>query len=115
MNVLNFIASYWDSILIILGFVALLVVLYVKGQKNIVYKILYSLVTEAEKRFGGGTGELKQAYVIERIYNALPAVLKIFLTAERLGEWVDEGLALAKEKWAKNSSVSGYIEGGECE
>lgn len=113
MGIINFLVSNWDSILIVVCLAVALGFLYVKGQKNIVYKILYSLVTEAERQFGGGTGELKQAYVIEKIYNALPAVLKTFLTAERLGKWVDEGLEAAKEKWAQNSSVSGYIEGGD--
>jgi len=113
MSILNFLASHWDSILLVLCFITGLTVLYVRGQKNIVYKILYSLVTEAEKQFGSGTGELKQAYVIKKVYNALPAILKAFISAERLGKWGDDGLALAKKKWAENANVSGYIEGGE--
>lgn len=113
MAFIEFIAAYWDSILLIVCACVALGILYFKGQKKIVYKILYALITEAEKQFGGGTGELKQAYVIEKIYNALPAVLKSVISAERLGKWVDDALIKAKAKWGENSSVSGYIEGGE--
>ena len=113
MAFIEFMAAQWDSILLILCTCLILGVLYFRGQKKIVYKILYALITEAEKQFGGGTGELKQAYVIEKIYNALPAVLKSVISAERLGKWVDDALIKAKAKWGENSSVSGYIEGGE--
>ena len=115
MTILNFLIANWDSVLVSLLTRAILVILYIKGQKNIVNKILYSLVTEAEKQFGGGTGELKQAHVIKKVYEALPSVLKTFISADRLGRWVDKGLTAAKEKWAKNSSVSGYIEGASKE
>ena len=114
MNVINFIVSYWDSILIVLAAATALVLLWVRGQKNIVYKILYSLVTEAEKQFGSGPGELKLSYVINKVYNSLPGVLRAFISAERLALWVDEVLATAKEKWAVNANVNGYI-GGEKE
>lgn len=115
MAIIEFIAANWDSILLIVCACVALGILYFKGQKKIVYKILYSLITEAEKQFGNGTGELKQAYVIEKVYNALPAVLKSVVSAERLGKWVDEALIKAKAKWGENSSVSGYIGGGDSE
>lgn len=115
MAIFDFFAAYWDSILVVFLACLALGILYFTGQKKTVYKILYSLVTEAEKQFGSGTGELKQAYVIEKVYNALPAVLKTFVSAKRLGEWVDDALALAKEKWGKNANVDGYIKGGESE
>ena len=113
MNIAGFFITYWLDIIIAVLFVALLGLLYYKGQRRWVYTILYSLVTEAEKQFGGGTGELKQAYVIKQVYNALPSVLKTFISAERIGTWVDNALDIAKEKWAKNGYISDYIEGGE--
>ena len=115
MAILDFFATHWDSVLLVLLFALLLVLLYMVGHKKIVYKILYSLVTEAEKQFGGGTGELKQAYVIEKLYSALPAVLKALVTAEQLETWVDDVLIIAKEKWKQNANIDGYIKGGESE
>ncbi len=113
MNIAEFFITYWFEIVIAEVFAALLGLLYYKGHKRWVYTILYSLVTEAEKQFGGGTGELKQAYVIKQVYNALPGILKTFISAERIGKWVDDALTIAKEKWAKNANISDYIEGGE--
>lgn len=114
MAFIEFMAAHWDSILLILCTCLILGVLYFRGQKKIVYKILYALVTEAEKQFGGGTGELKQAYVIEKLYSALPAVLKALVTAEQLEAWVDDVLIMAKEKWKQNANIDGYIKGGEA-
>lgn len=113
MNIAEFIATHWLDIIIAVLFAALLGLLYYKGHKKWVYTILYSLVTEAEKQFGGGTGELKQAYVIKQVYNALPGIFKTIISAERICKWVDNALDIAKEKWAKNGYISDYIEGGE--
>ncbi|MBQ8208784.1 MAG: hypothetical protein IJZ89_08640 [Clostridia bacterium] len=110
MTIIEFTLANWDSILIIACFCLALGILYFMGQKRLVYKILYALVTEAEAKFGGGTGELKQAYVIKQIYNALPGILKSFISAERIGAWVDDALETAKEKWAKNGNITNYIE-----
>ena len=65
--------------------------------------MLYGLVTEAEERFGGGTGSLKQAYVFRKIYSLLPAVVKVFISAERIAAWIEEALSAAKEKWAESA------------
>ena len=56
MNVINFIAQNWDFILLIIAAVAALAVAIFKGNKTVVMKMLFSLVTEAEREYGGGTG-----------------------------------------------------------
>ncbi len=78
-------------------------------NKSVVMKMLYALVTEAEKNLGGGTGALKLASVIEAIYPKLPAVIKMFITDELLQKWVEEALKIAKESWEKNSNIALYI------
>lgn len=113
MDIINFITTNWSGIIIIACFCLALGWLYFMGQKRLVYKILYALVTEAEAKFGGGTGELKQAYVIKQVYNTLPGILKSVISAERLGKWVDDALEAAKAKWKGNSNISTYIEGGD--
>lgn len=80
-----------------------------KGNKSVVMKMLYALVTEAEKNMGGGTGSLKLASVIEAIYPKLPSVIKVFITDAMLKNWVEEVLAIAKEAWEKNSNIAQYI------
>ena len=73
-------------------------------------KMLFSIVTEAEKEYGGGTGILKLAEVMNKIYPKLPPIVKTFVTAERLTKWVEEALAAAKAKWESNTAIAAYIE-----
>ena len=105
MNVINFIIANWDFILLIIAAVAAVVYAIFKGNKSIVMRMLYSLVTEAEQAYGGGTGSLKLAAVIEVIYPKLPSVIKAFISDETLVRWVEEALTAAKEAWEKNPAL----------
>ena len=105
----EFLMSNWASLLVILAFVAVLVYLAVRGKKDIVAKILYALVTEAEKTYGSGTGSVKFAYVVEKAYSYLPAILKVFITSERLKQMIEDALAAAKIKWAEEAGISDYL------
>ena len=105
----EFLMSNWASLLVILAFVAVLVYLAVRGKKDIVAKILYALVTEAEKTYGSGTGSVKFAYVVEKAYSYLPAILKVFITYERLKQMIEDALAAAKIKWAEEAGISDYL------
>lgn len=105
----EFFMSNWASLLVILVFVATLVILAIRGKKDIVAKILYALVTEAEKIYGGGTGSVKFAYVVEKAYSYLPVILKVFITYERLKEMIEDALAVAKIKWAEEVGISDYL------
>ncbi len=109
MNAIDFILANWDFILLIAAAVAAVVYAVFKGNKSVVMKMLYALVTEAEKNFGGGTGSLKLASVIEAIYPKLPTVIKMFVTDVMLQKWVEEALLLAKEAWEKNADIAQYI------
>lgn len=109
MNVLNLIIENWDFLLLIVAAVAALVYCAFKGNKSVVMKMLYALVTEAERELGGGTGALKLAAVVSSVYPKLPAVIKMFITEKILTKWIEEALAAAKETWKKNAAISEYI------
>lgn len=113
MNILNFLLVNWDSVLVVIAFIALLVFLVRRGEKSVVYKILYNLVTEAEKQYGDGKGALKQSAVINWVYERLPAIVKVFITAGTLERWVDEVVEQAKAEWEKNANIKDYIESGQ--
>lgn len=110
MNALNFIIANWDSILLIAAAVAVIVYAIFKGNKSVVMRMLYSLVTEAERIYGNGTGSLKLAAVIHEVYPNLPAVIKLFITEKTLAKWIEDALAAAKEAWKQNAAIAGYIE-----
>ena len=114
MELLNFILENWDSILGALAIIIVAVLAVVKQEKAVIFKMLYALVTEAEKQYGSGTGELKLSSVIAQIYEKAPAAVKV-IPVSTLQSWVEEALETAKEKWAKNSNVATYITPGSEE
>lgn len=108
MNFLNFIAANWDSILAAVAVIGIAIFAVIKQEKAIIFKMLYALVTEAEKTYGGGTGELKLSSVVSQVYEKAP-VLASVIPVGTLEKWVDEALETAKKKWASNSKIANYI------
>ena len=54
MDVISSLPANWDSVLVVLLFVAVLIILIAKKQYAILDKIVFSLVTEAEKKYRSG-------------------------------------------------------------
>ena len=110
MNIIQFLFANWDSVLVILAFLALIVVLVKRGETKVLNKVLFSLVTQAEKQFGGGTGKLKLAAVSDWIYQRIPAVLKLLFSEKDIESMIETALEEAKMAWGNNESIAAYIE-----
>ena len=110
MNVLAFLAANWDSVLVVVAFLALVVVLIKHGETKILKQILFNLVTQAEKQFGSGTGSLKYAAVADWIYQRIPAVLKLLFTSSDIEKMIEAALEEAKKAWGANENLKGYID-----
>lgn len=110
MNVLTFLAKNWDSVLVVVAFLALVVVLIKRGETKILKQILFHLVTQAEKQFGSGTGSLKYAAVADWIYQRIPAVLKLLFTSSDIEKMIEAALEEAKKAWGANENLKGYID-----
>ena len=110
MNVLTFLAKNWDSVLVIVAFLAVVVVLIKRGETKILKQILFNLVTQAEKQFGSGTGSLKYAAVADWIYQRIPAVLKLLVTSSDIEKMIEAALEEAKKAWGANENLKGYID-----
>lgn len=110
MNVLTFLAKNWDSVLVVVAFLALVVVLIKRGETKILKHILFNLVTQAEKQFGSGTGSLKYAAVADWIYQRIPAVLKLLFTSSDIEKMIEAALEEAKKAWGANENLKGYID-----
>lgn len=110
MNVLTFLAENWDSVLVIVAFLAVVVVLIKRGETKILKQILFNLVTQAEKQFGSGTGSLKYAAVADWIYQRIPAVLKLLFTSSDIEKMIEAALEEAKKAWGANENLKGYID-----
>ena len=110
MNIIQFLFANWDSVLVVLAFLALIVVLVKRGETKVLNKVLFSLVTQAEKQFGGGTGKLKLAAVSDWIYQRIPAVLKLLFSEKDIENMIETALAEAKKAWGNNENIAAYIE-----
>lgn len=105
------------AILVLAVIIAVVVILAIRGKKDIIYKMIFALVDEAEAAFGSKTGKLKFAYVIERIYTILPAFVRVFITYNMLEKLIEKALTEAKEYWAERTekteeipTVHGFIQ-----
>lgn len=63
------------------------------------------LVTEAEVKFGEGTGQLKRAYVIDQLYARMPEIFKPYITEANLDIILEMALSSAKVMWEENKST----------
>ena len=75
-------------------------------------QIIFSLVTDAEKELGGGTGKLKSAKVAAWVYDKIPDDLKPLFSADDIQAMIDTVLREAQEYWNKNAKAREYIDSG---
>lgn len=105
---LEFIKFNLSSILIVLLIVIGLLFIYKKGKKEFVRQVVLSLVVQAEKNLGSGTGELKYAMVVEGVYQVLPAILKLLLTKSELDKLIEDSVQYLKQYLSKDKDLLGY-------
>lgn len=65
-------------------------------------------VFEAEKYFGGGTGQLKLRYVYDLAIKQFPWLITL-ITFELFDEWVKEALIWMEDQIEKNPRMKAYV------
>lgn len=110
MKIIEFIIYNRSDILLV--FSVLFVIVYSSFTNNLDYlrAELFSLVTEAEKIYGGKTGEIKLMYVVKKIHSKMPAILKAFLSEKQLEKIIEKVLTRVKKIWSEKPET---IESGE--
>ena len=98
----------WISIVLIIGLVLFLGYLYAKGHKGVVKKIILSLVVQAEKALGSKTGELKYAYVVEKVYDKLPFIVTMFFTKAELNNLIESAVNKLKSILSDGATLDSY-------
>lgn len=78
--------------------------IYVMGFKN----WLVWAVTEAEKTFGSGTGQLKLRYAYELAINRFPTIAK-FIPFSLFEKLVDEALVVMRKMIENNGKIADAI------
>jgi len=129
MNILRFIGTYWHDILVVLillvsfGFAvkkwwpnwqamsSAEKVAYVSRLLQNLIPIALGLVTDAEAQYGGGTGKIKRAYVIDELYSRIPDEFKPYVTEQNLDAILTKALDEAKVLWKENTQIKALIKG----
>lgn len=97
--------------LIVGAIIAVIIIAYlVINQKKNILEWLLKMVIEAEKKLGGGTGELKLRTVYDWFIEAFPAV-SAFVPFSVFSAWVDVALDAMEELLKKNKQVKTYVTG----
>lgn len=105
---LEFIKLNLSSILVVLLLIIGLLFIYKKGKKDFVRHVVLSLVVQAEKALGSGTGELKYAMVVEELYRVLPFILRMMISKKELDNIIESSVQYLKEYLKKNKDLLGY-------
>ena len=66
-------------------------------------------VTEAEKQFGGGTGQLKLRYVYDMFVSRFPTVAKL-ISFDFFSIMVDNALEKMRKLLETNNKIESYVE-----
>jgi len=102
MNILTFLytllVSYWSDALVVITFVAVLGILYKKGRKDLVKRIIKNLVVKAEKELGSATGTAKYNLVIATIYEKLPILLRLCFSKAEINDYIEDAVTWLKKR-----------------
>ena len=69
---------------------------------SVISRVALALVTDAERTYGAGTGELKMSACIAKLIEMLPESVVEVVPEEFLKKNLEKALVTAKEKWGKN-------------
>lgn len=96
------------DIIVVLVFVLVLGYLVKIGKTDTVKKIILSLVVQAEKALGSGTGELKYAFVVDALYSKLPAVIRLLYSKKEINQFIEDAVQQLKNNLDSGNTLSGY-------
>ena len=65
-------------------------------------------VTDAEEIYGPGTGPIKRAYVIEKLYHSIPLKYRAYVDEESLEKVISIALEQARGVWKNMTGESVY-------
>lgn len=105
---LEFIKLNLGSTLVVLITLIGLLFIYKIGKKEFVRQVVLSLVVQAEKALGSGTGELKYAMVVENVYKVLPFILTMLVSKKELDNMIESSVQYLKEYLKKDKDLLGY-------
>ena len=108
---IEFITNNIQIILAVIG-IAILVILWVIGKKDIVKSVLLQFVIDAEAKYGSGTGAIKHDTVVGWIKAKFPTLF-LFISDKTLDKWIEDVVQYVKselgEKAIQEAGSTGKI------
>lgn len=108
---LEFIINNIGFILTAVAALVACIILAKQGQIEKIKDIVLALCVDAEIIYGGKTGEIKKASVLETVYRLLPPWAKLIIPASELSKLVEEGKRRMDEIAEDNPRVMSLIYG----
>ena len=101
-------ANLGNILLLVIAIIAIIVAIKLKYVKQVKQILLY-LVTKAEKEYGDGTGKLKLSAVSEWVYEKLPSLARVFISADLIEELINKAVEEMKEYLADNTKANAIV------
>lgn len=95
---MEFIQANILNIIIVILFIVTILFLIKKNKTKEVKEILFLLVLKAEEIYGSGTGEIKYASVVEKIYKKLPSLLLLLFSEKEIDSMIEEAVLRMKKR-----------------
>ena len=93
---IEFITNNIQIILAVIG-IAILVILWVIGKRDIVKSVLLQFVIDAEAKYGSGTGAIKHDTVVGWIKAKFPTLF-LFISDKTLDKWIEDVVQYIKSE-----------------
>lgn len=117
MNIPDYIAIALGALIAVV-LLAAFVLAFVKASPEkrygIINQILYALAVEAERLYGGKTGQIKKKQVVAWFY-ARYKWLSFFVTEAQINEWIDDAVDAMNEWLASNPVGAKNVIGEKAE
>lgn len=134
MKIFRWIIENWDNIIVLAALIAAVItggirfvnrwktmtnverIAYVTRLLENLRPIAIKMVTLAEIDYGGGTGTLKRAEVIDALYARIPDEFKPYVTEANLNAVLEEALDRARILWEENHAINNLVirKGGQA-
>jgi len=105
MKTVDFLITNWSDITLVISVLFIIIYSSFTNRTDYLKAELFSLVTQAEKIYGGKTGETKLMYVVSKVYSKMPLILKAFLSEKQLERIIESVLVKAKKSWSENEKI----------
>lgn len=134
MKIFRWIIENWDNIIVLAALIAAVItggirfvnrwktmtnverIAYVTRLLENLRPIAIKMVTLAEIDYGGGTGTLKRAEVIDALYARIPDEFKPYVTEANLDAVLEDALDRARILWEENHAINNLVirKGGQA-